>query len=89
MTSRHEGGPQAVLEASQTRTKILSTDVGIASQVLHPDCICASAEEFEEKIRSDAITDEHVEYNYESVQKLRIENLIESYDSMIDEVCDV
>lgn len=39
VTSRQEGGPQAVLEASYHKVKIASTDVGMASAVLHEDCI--------------------------------------------------
>ena len=37
--SRFEGGPQAVIEAGITRTPIVSTDVGIASEILSPECI--------------------------------------------------
>lgn len=39
VASRMEGGPQAVLEAPIARCKILSTDVGYASEILDPDCI--------------------------------------------------
>lgn len=39
VTSRFEGGPQAILEASSQGCPILSTDVGMASMVLHPSCI--------------------------------------------------
>lgn len=85
VTSRHEGGPQAVLEAAQTRVKILSSDVGIASEVLHPDCICRSTDEFEKKIREDAI--EHtVDYNFESVQAFKRDIIVPQYDDLIDEV---
>jgi glycosyltransferase involved in cell wall biosynthesis len=35
-TARHEGGPQAILEASAMRVPIFSTPVGIARDVLHP-----------------------------------------------------
>mgnify|MGYP001584068740 CR=1 FL=1 len=34
VSSRHEGGPQAVVECALTKTPIISTDVGIASQIL-------------------------------------------------------
>lgn len=37
--SRYEGGPQAVLECAATKTPIVSTDVGIASDILHPNCV--------------------------------------------------
>ena len=39
VTSRIEGGPQAIMEASITRTPILSTDVGVASEILHENSI--------------------------------------------------
>ena len=34
VTSRLEGGPQAILESAVTKTPILSTDVGVASEIL-------------------------------------------------------
>ena len=33
VSSRIEGGPQAILESSITKTPILSTDVGVASEI--------------------------------------------------------
>ena len=39
VASRVEGGPMAVLECATTKTPIISTDVGIASQILHPSSI--------------------------------------------------
>lgn len=39
VSSRIEGGPQAILEASITKTPIVSTDVGVASEILHSDSI--------------------------------------------------
>ncbi len=81
VTSRYEGGPQAILEAAATETKILSTDVGVAPDILHPDCICSSPEEFKSKIV--AGIDHTIEYNKKSVQKLRINNIIPLYDDML------
>jgi len=83
VTSRYEGGPQAVLEAAQTRVKILSTDVGIAKDVLHPDCICRDVDEFEKKIKSLSI-DHTVDYNFASVQNFAIDKLIHSYDDIME-----
>ena len=34
ITSRLEGGPQALVECGQTRTPVISTDVGIAREIL-------------------------------------------------------
>jgi len=64
VTSRTEGGPQAVLEASCRKVKILSTDVGIASEVLHPDCICENVDDFVSKFKQGI---DRVEENYNNV----------------------
>jgi len=85
VTSRYEGGPQAILEAARTKTKILSTDVGIASDILHPDCICSSEQDFVDKISNDAI--EHtIEYNFNNVKKYEMTKVITMYDDLLDEV---
>ena len=39
VSSRIEGGPQAILEASYTRTPIVSSDVGVASEILSDESI--------------------------------------------------
>jgi glycosyltransferase involved in cell wall biosynthesis len=39
VSSRVEGGPQAILECGITKTPIISTDVGIASQILSKESI--------------------------------------------------
>lgn len=39
VSSRLEGGPQAILECAITKTPIVSTDVGVASEILHQDSI--------------------------------------------------
>lgn len=39
VASRQEGGPQALLECGLTKTRVVSRDVGIASQVLLPESI--------------------------------------------------
>jgi glycosyltransferase involved in cell wall biosynthesis len=39
ITSRLEGGPQALVECGQTRTPVISTDVGIAREILGADSI--------------------------------------------------
>lgn len=39
VSSRKEGGPQAILEAAITKTPIISTDVGVASEILDPNSI--------------------------------------------------
>ena len=39
VASRHEGGPQSILECSAMKIPIISTDVGMASDVLSKNCI--------------------------------------------------
>ena len=36
VAARYEGGPQSIVECALTRTPIISTDVGFASEILHP-----------------------------------------------------
>lgn len=62
VTSRHEGGPQAIVECALTRTPIISTDVGIASLILD------SASMFDRNF--DAVP--NVDYAYAAVQQYMI-----------------
>ena len=64
VTSRVEGGPQAILECAITKTPILSTDVGVASEILSNESI------FNINNFSDAIV--NVEYAYQKVQNYKI-----------------
>ena len=64
VTSRIEGGPQAILESSITKTPILSTDVGVASEILHPNSIFKPKSFFE--------ASPNVEFAYKSSQKYKI-----------------
>ena len=36
VTARYEGGPQAIVECGLTKTPIISTDVGLAKEILNP-----------------------------------------------------
>ncbi len=68
VTSKSEGGPKAVLEASLAHTLVMSTDVGNASEFLHPDLIYKAADDSAKKIRGfienpdSAIS--YLEYNF-------------------------
>jgi len=64
VTSRYEGGPQSILEASYRKIKILSTNVGVASEILHPDCICLDINDFINKVLSNI---DKIDYNYKSI----------------------
>jgi len=39
VAARYEGGPQSIIECASTRTPIISTDVGFASEILSQDSI--------------------------------------------------
>ena len=52
-TSRSEGGPRGILEAAAVNCPQCSTPVGIAPDVLHPDCLFTDPIEAVEKIQDD------------------------------------
>ena len=60
VSSRFEGGPQSILECAATKTPIISTDVGIAKEILNVGSI------FNMENFLDAKAD--VEYAYENVE---------------------
>ncbi len=39
VASRYEGGPQSILECATIGIPIVSRDVGVASEILHPSCV--------------------------------------------------
>ncbi len=39
VASRFEGGPQAIVECAATKTPVISTDVGLATQILAPESL--------------------------------------------------
>jgi glycosyltransferase involved in cell wall biosynthesis len=52
VTSRWEGGPRSVLEASATKTPMLCTEVGMALDILQEDCLIKDFDEAVEKIEA-------------------------------------
>ena len=77
VSSRLEGGPQAVLECAVTKTPIISTDVGVASEILHPNSIY-SLETFEN-------AKPMVEYAYENSKKYTLPDGMKNFiDMFID-----
>ncbi len=74
VTSRIEGGPQAIVECAISKTPILSTDVGISSEILNPKSI------FEEGNFLQAKPD--IEYAYEKARSLIIPIGMEEYRKM-------
>ena len=68
VSSRFEGGPQAIIEAAAMEVPIISTDVGIASTVLSDNCIL--------NIKNDYYcpSDSDVNYALNKVQSLVIKS---------------
>lgn len=69
VSSRSEGGPKAILEAAFSETMILSTDVGLAPDVLDPWCLYEDTEEGADKLRailSGRETESYQRDNYET-----------------------
>ena len=83
-TSRVEGGPQSILESSYRKLKILSTDCGIAKDVLHPDCICKDTDEMIRKFKEGV---DRTDWNYENVKKNYLpETVIPKWDDFFEEL---
>ena len=53
VSSRYEGGPQAIIEAAAMNIPIISTDVGIATNILSKDCVVNISKDFYLPNRSD------------------------------------
>ena len=81
VTSRYEGGPQAILEASQTKCKILSTNVGVSKDILHQDCVCKDESDMVWKILTGV---DKTEYNYLNVQNYEMKKVISQYDEFFE-----
>ena len=72
MTSASEGGPKSVIEAPLTKTLVLSTDVGITSEMLDEESVCKTKREFVKKITSMTKSKQRklIEKNYDKVIKI-------------------
>ena len=77
VSSRVEGGPQAILECAASKTPIVSTDVGVASEILHQDSIY-SPETFDN-------AKSNVEYAFSKVQKYFLPNYMNKFIEMFEE----
>lgn len=77
VTSRHEGGPQAILECASNRTPIISTNVGFSNQILDSSCICNTVDEFLHKINSN--TFDKSEINYKNLQNYNMSKVMPLY----------
>jgi len=73
VSSRFEGGPQSILECAATKTPIISTDVGIAKEILSTESI------YNMKNFLDAKTD--VDYAYKNVKKFFLPHGIDNFNN--------
>jgi len=78
VTSRLEGGPQAILECAISKTPILSTDVGVAPEILSRESIF--------KVNEFNLAKVNVEYAYKNSLKFTIPIGMISYINMFREV---
>ncbi len=77
VSSRVEGGPQAILECAASKTPIVSTDVGVASEILHQDSIYSPGTFDNAK--------SNVEYAFSNVQKYFLPNYMNKFIEMFEE----
>ena len=78
VSSRVEGGPQAILECAITKTPVISTDVGIASQILNSKSI------YDPESFSTASPD--IEYAYRKSMSYMLPKGIENFLDFFQEV---
>jgi glycosyltransferase involved in cell wall biosynthesis len=75
VASRYEGGPQSILECGVTKTPIISTDVGIASEILSPESIFNMSNFNNAK--------PNINYAYKNSLKYEMKNTFEIYREML------
>ena len=78
VSSRFEGGPQAIMECAITKTPIISTDVGIASEILSKRSIY-TMENFQ-----NALPD--VEVAYKKIQKYKMPEGFNEFNKMFEAI---
>lgn len=81
VTSRFEGGPLSVLQCAQTKTKILSTAVGIAPEILDKECICNSKDDFILKFKNGV---DKTEKNFEIIRNYNAKLIVSKYDLLFN-----
>ncbi len=77
VTSRVEGGPQAILECGLAKVPLISTDVGLASEMLHTESIF--------KLDSFSKAKPNVDYAYNNAIKYKIPDGMKPYINLFKE----
>ena len=86
VTSKYEGGPQAILETSYRKVKVLSTNVGMAPEVLHNDCVCQNSSDFVDRFKSNI---DRINYNYDVVKnRFMMDKILPEYDAFFNNCVD-
>ena len=79
VSARHEGGPQAIVECALTKTPIISTDVGMAGDLLARESIYFSERNYD-------VAKPNTDVAYENVRKLMIPEGMKPFKAMLEEV---
>lgn len=83
VSSRCEGGPQSILECASSRTPIISTNVGMAKDILPGNCIRAIGKD----CQLYAPTEDDIEYAFQKVKQFDIRKVIPLYDELMAKAC--
>ena len=75
VSSRFEGGPQAILECGITKTPIISTDVGVASEILASESIFNMENYLSAK--------PNINHAYSEASKYEMKKVFELYNKML------
>jgi len=78
VSSRYEGGPQAILECAISKTPIISTDVGVAPEILATESIFT--------MDSISLAKPNIDEAYYNAQKFTIPNGLEDYRKFFKEL---
>ena len=80
--SRVEGGPQSILECAIMNIPIVSTDVGIASEILSRNCIIGNPLEYNLQIPNK----KSVRHALKQAKKFAIASHIRKYDELFENI---
>jgi glycosyltransferase involved in cell wall biosynthesis len=80
VSSRFEGGPQAIIEASAMKIPVISTDVGIASNILSKNCIVNIEKDYYNP------NSEDVEFAFNKVKNIAIKEHGKKFIKLFEEI---
>tara|TARA_Y100000741_G_scaffold339225_1_gene299920 strand:+ start:474 stop:1418 length:945 start_codon:yes stop_codon:yes gene_type:complete len=75
VSSRFEGGPQSILECGITKTPIISTDVGVASEILAQESIFT--------MENYLLAKPNIDHAYEESSKFEMKKVFKLYNKML------